>query len=51
MRSNLAAAVVDGSRRDRSAYAGELDIYGTTALTSIHDVESMLGPLDLLGSY
>lgn len=51
MGTNPAAVVVDGSRRDRIAYAGDLDIAGGAALASTHNLESILGSLDLLGSY
>lgn len=45
------AAVVDGSRRDRIAYTGDLDIASGAALASTHNVESILGSLNLLGPY
>ncbi|KAK3496009.1 Six-hairpin glycosidase-like protein [Neurospora crassa] len=51
MGTNPVAVVVDGSRRDRIAYAGDLDIAARSALTSTHNLESILGSLDLLGSY
>lgn len=51
MGTNPATVVVDGSRRDRIAYTGDLDIAGGAALASTHNVESILGSLDLLGSY
>jgi hypothetical protein len=43
--------VVDGSRRDRIAYTGDLDIAGGAALASTHGLTYILGSLDLLGSY
>ncbi|KAK8108242.1 uncharacterized protein PG998_010255 [Apiospora kogelbergensis] len=51
MGTNPASVVVDGSRRDRIAYAGDLDIAGGAALASTHNVGSILGSLALLGSY
>lgn len=51
MGTNPAAAAVDGSRRDRIAYAGDLDIAGGTALVSTHGLEYIMGTLELLGSY
>ena len=43
--------IVDGSRRDRIAYTGDLDIAGGAALASTHGLKYILGSLDLLGSY
>jgi len=43
--------VVDGSRRDRIAYTGDLDVAGGAALASTHGLKYILGSLDLLGSY
>jgi len=43
--------VVDGSRRDRIAYTGDLDIAAGAALASTHGLKYILGSLDLLGSY
>lgn len=51
MGTNPAAASVDGSRRDRIAYAGDLDIAGGSALVSTHGLEYIMGTLELLGSY
>ena len=51
MGTNPAAVIVDGSRRDRIAYAGDLDIAAVSALASTHKLDSILGSLDLLGSY
>lgn len=49
--TNPAAVIVDGSRRDRTAYAGDLDIAGGAGLVSTHGLDALLGTLDLLGSY
>lgn len=49
--TNPTAASVDGSRRDRIAYTGDLDIAGGAALVSTHGLESIMGTLDLFGSY
>lgn len=49
--SNPLSASVDGSRRDRIAYAGDLDIAGGAALVSTHGLEYIMGTLELLGSY
>jgi hypothetical protein len=43
--------VVDGSRRDRIAYTGDLDIAGGAALASTHGLKYILGSLELLGSF
>lgn len=51
MGTNPNAAVVDGSRRDRITYTGDLDIAGGATLASTHNIESILGSLNLLGSY
>jgi hypothetical protein len=51
MGSNPLDTSVDGSRRDRIAYAGDLDVAGASALVSTHGLEFILGTLDLLGSY
>ncbi|KAH8586785.1 glycoside hydrolase family 78 protein [Bisporella sp. PMI_857] len=51
MGANPSAAVVDGSRRDRIAYAGDLDVAGGAALRSTNGLEFIIGSLDLLGSY
>lgn len=51
MGTNPHEVVVDGSRRDRIAYTGDLDIAGGAALASTHNLESIIGSLDLLGSY
>ncbi|EAQ90053.1 hypothetical protein CHGG_06672 [Chaetomium globosum CBS 148.51] len=41
---------VDGSRRDRIAYAGDLDVAGSAALVSTHGLEFVEGALDLFAS-
>jgi hypothetical protein len=41
---------VDGSRRDRIAYSGDLDVAGSAALVSTHGLEFILGTLKLFGS-
>lgn len=51
MGTNPATAMVDGSRRDRIAYTGDLDIAGGAALVSTHGLEYIMGTLDLFGSY
>ncbi|ETS77973.1 hypothetical protein PFICI_10035 [Pestalotiopsis fici W106-1] len=51
MGTNPASTIVDGSRRDRIAYSGDLDIAGGSALVSTHGLDFILGSLDLLGSY
>ncbi|KAK2603314.1 hypothetical protein N8I77_009779 [Diaporthe amygdali] len=51
MGTNPAAAMVDGSRRDRIAYTGDLDIAGGAALVSTHGLEYIMGTSDLFGSY
>ncbi|PYH91884.1 putative alpha-L-rhamnosidase C [Aspergillus ellipticus CBS 707.79] len=42
---------VDGSRRDRIAYAGDLDMSSSTAFASTNGVEYINGSIELLGSY
>ncbi|KAK3307726.1 glycoside hydrolase family 78 protein [Chaetomium strumarium] len=42
---------VDGSRRDRIAYTGDLDVAGSAALASTHGLEFIEGALELLASY
>ncbi|KAG6364004.1 hypothetical protein INS49_009107 [Diaporthe citri] len=51
MGTNPAAASVYGSRRDRIAYTGDLDIAGGAALVSTHGLEYIMGTLELFGSY
>ncbi|KAK3989096.1 hypothetical protein QBC44DRAFT_95474 [Cladorrhinum sp. PSN332] len=41
---------VDGSRRDRIAYAGDLDIARAAALASTHGLEFVQGTLELFAS-
>ncbi|KAH8747735.1 glycoside hydrolase family 78 protein [Diaporthe sp. PMI_573] len=41
---------VDGSRRDRIAYAGDLDVAGSAALASTHGLEFIEGTLKLFAS-
>ncbi len=42
---------VDGSRRDRIAYTGDLDVAGSAALASTHGLEFIEGTLQLFASY
>jgi hypothetical protein len=49
--SNPHATVVDGSRRDRIAYTGDLDVASGAALVSTHNIESLIGSMNLLGSF
>ncbi|RAL14294.1 putative alpha-L-rhamnosidase C [Aspergillus homomorphus CBS 101889] len=42
---------VDGSRRDRIAYAGDLDMSSSTAFASTNGLEFINGSIELLGSY
>ena len=49
--TNPLDTVVDGSRRDRIAYTGDLDIAGGAALTTTNGLQYILGSLGLLGSY
>ncbi|KAH6643329.1 Six-hairpin glycosidase-like protein [Truncatella angustata] len=51
MGTNPANIIVDGSRRDRIAYTGDLDVAGGSSLVSTHGVDFILGALNLLGSY
>jgi hypothetical protein len=41
---------VDGTRRDRIAYAGDLDVAGSAAFTSTHGLEFVEGALKLFAS-
>ena len=41
---------VDGSRRDRIAYAGDLDVAGSAALVSTHGLKFIEGTLELFAS-
>lgn len=45
------AAIVDGSRRDRIAYTGDLDVASGALLASTHNLEALVGSINLLGSY
>ncbi|KAK4205487.1 glycoside hydrolase [Triangularia verruculosa] len=49
--TNPLAVSVDGSRRDRIAYAGDLDIAGSAALASTHGLEFIEGALEIFGSF
>lgn len=49
--NNPLDTIVDGSRRDRIAYSGDLGIAGTAALASTNGLEYILGSLELLGSH
>ena len=51
MGTNPEAASVDGSRRDRIAYTGDLDIAGGSARASTHGLEYIIGTLELFASY
>lgn len=42
---------VDGSKRDRIAYAGDLDVALVSSLASTHGISYLKGTLNLLGSY
>ncbi|OAG06153.1 alpha-L-rhamnosidase [Paraphaeosphaeria sporulosa] len=49
--TNPADSTVDGSKRDRIAYAGDLDIALISSLASTNGVNYIKGTLDLLGSF
>ena len=51
MGTNPHDTTVDGSKRDRIAYAGDLDIALVASLASTYGVSYLKGTLDLLGSY
>jgi hypothetical protein len=51
MGTNPSDISVDGSRRDRIAFTGDLDVAGGAALMSTHGLEYIIGALDLLGSF
>jgi hypothetical protein len=51
MGTNPAAASVDGSRRDRIAYTGDLDVAGGAARASTNGLEYIMGTLDLFATY
>ncbi|KAI9329218.1 glycoside hydrolase family 78 protein [Zopfochytrium polystomum] len=50
MGDNPADTLVDGSKRDRITYAGDLDLSAGSALVSTYGVSYIAGTLDLLGS-
>jgi hypothetical protein len=49
--TNPRDTTVDGSKRDRIAYAGDLDIALLSSLASTNGVSYIRGTLDLLGSF
>lgn len=49
--TNPRDTTVDGSKRDRIAYAGDLDIALVSSLASTNGVSYVQGTLDLIGSY
>ncbi|KAF5648045.1 alpha-L-rhamnosidase C [Fusarium sp. NRRL 52700] len=49
--TNHADTIVDGSRRDRIAYTGNLDVVIGSTYSSTYDNSFVEGSLDLLGSY
>ncbi|KAM0351725.1 hypothetical protein ACHAPU_002237 [Fusarium lateritium] len=51
MGTNPLDTIVDGSRRDRIAYAGDLDIAISSTLASTYGKSFVEGSLDLVGSY
>ncbi|GKT56129.1 glycoside hydrolase family 78 protein [Colletotrichum tofieldiae] len=51
MGTNPADTIVDGSRRDRIAYTGDLDVAVGAAFASTYGTPFIDGSLDLLGSY
>ncbi|KAF4841472.1 hypothetical protein CGCSCA4_v009399 [Colletotrichum siamense] len=51
MGANPADTIVDGSRRDRIAYSGDLDIAVGAAFASTFGTSFIDGSLDLIGSY
>ncbi|KAM0271351.1 hypothetical protein ACHAPA_002959 [Fusarium lateritium] len=51
MGSNPLDTIVDGSRRDRIAYAGDLDIAISSTFASTYGKSFVEGSLDLVGSY
>ncbi|GAC99783.1 bacterial alpha-L-rhamnosidase domain protein [Pseudozyma hubeiensis SY62] len=51
MGANPLSTIVDGSRRDRIAYNGDLDVSIGVNLASTYATEFVDGSLDLLGSY
>jgi hypothetical protein len=51
MGTNPRDTTVDGSKRDRIAYSGDLDIALISSLASTNGISYIMGSLDLLGSY
>ncbi|KAL4725735.1 hypothetical protein ACLX1H_007888 [Fusarium chlamydosporum] len=51
MGGNPSDIIVDGSRRDRIAYAGDLDIAISSTFASTYGKSFVAGSLDLVGSY
>lgn len=51
MGTNPADTIVDGSRRDRTAYAGDLDMALSASFASTYGRSFIDGTLELLGSY
>lgn len=51
MGTNPKDTTVDGSKRDRIAYAGDLDVALVSSLASTNGISYIKGTLDLLGSY
>ncbi|USP74650.1 glycoside hydrolase family 78 protein [Curvularia clavata] len=49
--TNPRDTTVDGSKRDRIAYAGDLDVALVSSLASTNGVSYVKGTLDLIGSY
>jgi hypothetical protein len=49
--TNPRDTTVDGSKRDRIAYSGDLDIALVSSLSSTNGVSYIKGTIDLLGSY
>ncbi|KAI8710728.1 Bac-rhamnosid-C domain-containing protein [Fusarium sp. LHS14.1] len=51
MGTNPADTIVDGSRRDRIAYTGDLDVALASSFVSTYGTSFIEGSLELLGSY
>lgn len=51
MGANPADTIVDGSRRDRIAYSGDLDISLAVTFASTYGISFVQGSLELLGSF
>jgi hypothetical protein len=51
MDTNPLATTVDGSKRDRIAYAGDLDVAVGSTMASTHGIDYIQGALELIGSY